>query len=88
MKFCVTVILIRFKLFLGLNIVKESRLQLFNVYYNHQLLQSGVTITLGNTGAESDWPYQASIEAAKSFGANVELKVTYKIKIYLEIMMS
>jgi len=36
--------------------------------------QSGVTITLGNCGPESDWPYQGSIEAAKSFGANVELK--------------
>lgn len=36
--------------------------------------KSGVTLTLGNTGSESDWPYQGSIEAAKSFGANVELK--------------
>jgi len=36
--------------------------------------QSGVSLTLGNTGAESDWPYQGSIEAAKSFGANMELK--------------
>lgn len=35
--------------------------------------KSGVTLTLGNCGAESDWPYQGSIEAAKSFGANVEL---------------
>ena len=34
-----------------------------------------MTITLGNCGPESDWPYQGSIEAAKSFGANVELKV-------------
>ncbi|XP_023349725.1 ES1 protein homolog, mitochondrial isoform X1 [Eurytemora carolleeae] len=34
----------------------------------------GVTLTLGNTGAESDWPYQGSIEAAKSFGANMQLK--------------
>jgi len=36
--------------------------------------QSGVTLTLGNCGSESDWPYQGSIEAAKSFGANLELK--------------
>eukprot|EP00088_Acartia_fossae_P040892 TRINITY_DN4263_c0_g2_i1.p1 TRINITY_DN4263_c0_g2~~TRINITY_DN4263_c0_g2_i1.p1 ORF type:complete len:255 (-),score=68.00 TRINITY_DN4263_c0_g2_i1:2-766(-) len=36
--------------------------------------KSGVTLTLGNCGSESDWPYQGSIEAAKSFGANVELK--------------
>jgi len=36
--------------------------------------KSGVTLTLGNCGPESDWPYQGSIEAAKSFGANVELK--------------
>lgn len=36
--------------------------------------KSGVKLTLGNCGAESDWPYQGSIEAAKSFGANLELK--------------
>jgi len=36
--------------------------------------KSGVTLTLGNSGSEADWPYQGSIEAAKSFGANMELK--------------
>jgi len=36
--------------------------------------KSGVKLTLGNCGPESDWPYQGSIEAAKSFGANMELK--------------
>jgi len=35
--------------------------------------QSGISVTLGNNGAESDWPYQGAIEAAKSFGANVKL---------------
>jgi len=35
--------------------------------------KSGVTLTLGNCGPESDWPYQGSIEAAKSFGANMKL---------------
>jgi len=34
----------------------------------------GVSLTLGNQGSEADWPYQGSIEAAKSFGANMELK--------------
>merc|ERR1711997_886690 len=29
---------------------------------------------LGSKGSETDWPYQGSIEAAKSFGANMELK--------------
>ena len=38
--------------------------------------KSGVTLTLGNSGSEADWPYQGSIEAAKSFGANMELKVS------------
>jgi len=32
------------------------------------------TLTLGNTGSEEDWPYQGAIEAAKSFGAKMELK--------------
>jgi len=36
--------------------------------------KSGVKLTLGNCGSEADWPYQGSIEAAKSFGANMELK--------------
>jgi len=35
---------------------------------------SGPTLTLGNCGEESDWPYQGAIEAAKSFGANMEMK--------------
>jgi len=35
---------------------------------------SGPTLTLGNCGSEEDWPYQGAIEAAKSFGANMELK--------------
>jgi len=35
--------------------------------------EAGVKVTLGNTGAEGDWPYQGAIEAAKSFGADVEL---------------
>ena len=34
---------------------------------------SGPTLTLGNCGSEEDWPYQGAIEAAKSFGANMEL---------------
>ena len=34
-----------------------------------------MTLTLGNCGPESDWPYQGSIEAAKSFGANMKLMV-------------
>jgi len=35
---------------------------------------SAPTLTLGNCGSEDDWPYQGAIEAAKSFGANMELK--------------
>jgi len=35
---------------------------------------SAPTLTLGNCGDEKDWPYQGAIEAAKSFGANMELK--------------
>jgi len=35
---------------------------------------SAPTLTLGNCGSDSDWPYQGAIEAAKSFGANMELK--------------
>ena len=35
-------------------------------------------VTLGNTGAEGDWPYQGAIEAAKSFGADVELMVGFQ----------
>jgi len=34
----------------------------------------GPTLTLGNCGSEDNWPYQGAIEAAKSFGANMELK--------------
>jgi len=33
-----------------------------------------VTLTLGGQGSEQDWPYQGSIEAAKGWGANMELK--------------
>jgi len=36
--------------------------------------EAGPTLTLGNCGSEEDWPYQGAIEAAKSFGANMELK--------------
>jgi len=36
--------------------------------------EKGVTLTLGNTGSEADWPYQGAIEAAKSWGASMELK--------------
>jgi len=36
--------------------------------------KTGPTLTLGNCGPEDQWPYQGSIEAAKSFGANMELK--------------
>jgi len=39
-----------------------------------KVLGQNATLTLGNCGSEEDWPYQGAIEAAKSFGANMELK--------------
>lgn len=36
--------------------------------------KTGPTLTLGNCGPEDQWPYQGAINAAKSFGANMELK--------------
>jgi len=40
---------------------------------------NGPTLTLGNCGSEDDWPYQGAIEAAKSFGANMELKAVEEV---------
>jgi len=36
--------------------------------------KTGPNLTLGNCGPEDQWPYQGAINAAKSFGANLELK--------------
>ena len=47
---------------------------LSHVILSKVLGSKGVSLTLGNQGSEADWPYQGSIEAAKSFGANMELK--------------
>jgi len=33
-----------------------------------------VTLTLGGQGSEQEWPYQGAIDAAKGWGANLELK--------------
>lgn len=33
-------------------------------------------LTMGNRGAESDWPYQGAIDVAASFGANMQTKVS------------
>lgn len=45
---------------------------------------SGPTLTLGNCGSEEDWPYQGAIEAAKSFGANMELKGVEEVCVDLD----
>ena len=42
------------------------------------------TLTLGNCGSEDDWPYQGAIEAAKSFGANMEMKNVDEVCVDLE----
>jgi len=42
------------------------------------------TLTLGSTGSEADWPYQGSIEAAKSFGANMEEKGVGEVTVDTE----
>jgi len=33
----------------------------------------GVTLTMGEQGSEADWPYQGAIDAARGFGATMEL---------------
>jgi len=45
---------------------------------------SGPTLTLGNCGSEENWPYQGAIEAAKSFGANMELKEVEEVCVDAE----
>jgi len=46
--------------------------------------EQGPTLTMGSQGEEAEWPFQGAIDAAKGFGANMEMKQVDEVCVDIE----